>query len=204
MTNPVFHFSPSQSFARPAGLASAVVAAQPRSDRTCPLILIPAFLLAVALGRILGLGLTLDGAGGEPSLLWVQMDAPPATVAEVETVPPIAHGVIAGLVLPETAIYPGASRPLPPTATLMSEDSVPFQLRTADLTTDAAICSHAETEAVGNYRFDFHDGGLSLGEEYSFLTFVTQSYRPVSLCDRRLLLPAPHLRPGANVQYVAR
>ena len=114
---------------------------------------------------------------------------------------------IEGIVIVVSAILldPYATPQLPPTARFMSGDDMPFQLRTADFTTDQAVCSGMPAGgATGFYRFDFHDGGLSYGEVYDFLTFVTQSYRPVSLCDQRLRIPRPAEWAVPVVRYVAR
>lgn len=209
---PVFQSSTSDAFERSAVFDSAAVALPVQRRRSFPVLLIPALLLGLVLGRILSLGFSMRGAetvavADAPSPLpWEQMDAQPAASYDVEDALRIAHGAIAGTVI-GTAICvdPDATRQLPPPATFMSDDDMPLQLLTTDFTTDAAVCSRmARPDTAGRYRFDFHDGGLSAGEVYDFLTFVTQGYRPVSLCDQRLRLPLPLQWPPPDFRYVAR
>ena len=212
----------SQTFERSAALAATAVALPAKRVRSLPSMLVPALLLALVFGRMLDLAFSMlvaDGAliaavpagaevpdGGLPTLS-AQTGALLADPTDASPGPGIARGRIEGLVMIETAFLPNsdAARQLPPPSTFLSNDTIPFQLRTADLTTDAAICSGVpRAETAGGYRFDRHDGGLSWGEVYNFLTFVTQGYRPVSLRDQRLLLPRAVPSPAPDLRYVAR
>lgn len=204
----------SQTFERSAALAATAVALPAKRVRSLPSMLVPALLLALVFGRTLDLGFSMLVADGALSEARIAATSAEADVrhgdlpsADSDPAVAIARGTIGGLVMIETAFLPNsdAARQLPPPSTFLSNDTIPFQLRTADLTTDAAICSGVpRAETAGGYLFDFHDGGLSWGEVYNFLTFVTQGYRPVSLRDQRLLLPhaVPSLAP--DVRYVAR
>lgn len=212
----------SQTFERSAALAATAVALPVKRVRSLPAMLVPALLLALVFGRMLDLAFSMlvaDGAliaagpagaavpDGALPTVWAQTGTLLADPTDASPGPRIARGRIEGLVMIETAFLRNsdAARQLPPPSTFLSNDTIPFQLRTADLTTDAAICSGVpRAETVGGYLFDFHDGGLSWGEVYNFLTFVTQGYRPVSLRDQRLLLPRAVPSPAPDHRYVAR
>lgn len=197
--------STSHSYERRILLSAATAAPGVSRERTFPAIIVPAFLLALVFGRVLGLGVSM-GVAEYPMGGTRFPPAPDQPVFALETHPPIARGAIEGIVVVQTAIRPdpNAARQLPPPVTFMSEDIVPFQLRTSDLTTDTSVCSEISRETKGDYRFDFHDGGLRLAEAYNFLTFVTQSYRPASLSDPRLLLQRAMQQTAADIRYFAR
>jgi hypothetical protein len=202
----------SQTFERSAAVAATTVALHAKRGQRLPVMLVAALLLALVFGRMLDLGFsilvvdgTLDHARVAPAPTEGSDSAPELPTGAAVPVDAIARGMIEGMRVMETAFVSEPPRQLPPPVRFLSADAIPCDLRTADFTSDLAILSGTPGIAPsGAYAFDFHDGGLRSGEVYNFLTFVTQSYRPASLRDQRLLLPLPARSPAPDVRYVAR